>query len=72
MTNGIIINFNKGDRMIDGYELENGTTYVMRKARAIYYIKTIEDAASVMTLVGDKQPYGKRGKKGKSNKDWDK
>ena len=57
------------------YEDEDSTAYDRRRVIAsttIYYIKAVEDAASLVRLLDVQQPYGKRGKKGKSNKDWDK
>ena len=38
----------------------------------VVYLRAMHDYSEIIKLVGDPQPHGKRGKKGKSNKDWNK
>jgi len=57
------------------YEPEGSTAYSRRRvisSTTMYYIKAIDDVMEVMKLLDVQQSHGKRRKKGKANKDWDK
>jgi hypothetical protein len=53
-------------------DMEDSTAYVRRITTAIYYIKAIDDSVKCLALLPKHKDHGKRGKKGKTNKDWHK
>jgi hypothetical protein len=54
------------------YEDEDSTDFIRTTETIAYYAAAVKDAHKWFVEQPEHQCHGKRGKKGKSNKDWDK